>query len=50
MFGYEYERVCFARIGECDGGMSATIVVFIGFCESFHDQGGHFTRDIIEVF
>ena len=26
MFGYEHERVCFARIGECDGGMSATIV------------------------
>ena len=25
MFGYEHERVCFARIGECDGGMSATI-------------------------
>ena len=26
MFGYEHERVCFARIGECDGGMSATII------------------------
>ncbi len=25
MFGYEHERVCFAHIGECDGGMSATI-------------------------
>ncbi len=25
MFGYEHERVCFARIGECDGGMYATI-------------------------
>ena len=25
MFEYEHERVCFARIGECDGGMSATI-------------------------
>ena len=22
MFGYEHERVCFVRIGECDGGMS----------------------------
>ena len=29
MFGYEHERVCFARIGECDGGMSATIIVFM---------------------
>ena len=26
MFGYEHERVCFARIDECDGGMSATII------------------------
>ncbi len=29
MFGYEHERVCFARIGECDGGMYATIMVAI---------------------
>ena len=28
MFGYEHERVCFARIGECDGGMSATIIYY----------------------
>ena len=35
MFEYEHERVCFARIGECDGGMSATIVVFIVFCRRY---------------
>ena len=29
MFGYEHERVCFARIGECDGGMSATIMYML---------------------
>ena len=33
MFGYEHERVCFARIGECDGGMSATIV-FMGMSKN----------------
>ncbi len=27
MFGYEHERVCFARIGECDGGMYATFFI-----------------------
>ncbi len=29
MFEYEHERGCFARIDECDGGMSATVIVFM---------------------
>ena len=29
MFEYEHERVCFARIDECDGGMYATIILII---------------------
>ncbi len=37
MFGYEHERVCFAHIGECDGGMYATIsIVHISWMSIIH--------------
>ena len=50
MFEYEHERVCFALIDECDGGMSATIIISRLFVTVTPKQDGIILHMIVCIF